>query len=255
MRALGTNEVSERDQYDAVFHMVTAAKGAVEAYTTEHVARTETPEKAAELDDALIAAWTGHPHLRVIDNSSDFDEKLHRTVAEIASFLGEPEPMEIERKFLIKYPDLQLLEDKPNCSRVEMVQTYLKTEADGIEVRVRQRGQNGDFLCYLTEKRRITDVTRAETDRRIDIREYVSLLASADPERRPVRKTRYCLTENNTYYEIDIYPEWSRQAVLEIEMRSEDDEIVMPEGIRVIREITGDMAYTNYEMAKKMPEE
>lgn len=255
MRALGTNEVSERDQYDAVFHMVTAAKGAVEAYTTEHVARTETPEKAAELDDALIAAWTGHPHLRVIDNSSDFDEKLHRTVAEIASFLGEPEPMEIERKYLIRYPDLLWLEDKPNCSKVDMIQTYLNTLPDGTEVRVRQRGQDGNFICYKTEKRRISDVSRVEVDRRIDMKEYVSLLAEADSSRRPVHKTRYCLTENNRYYEIDIYPEWKNQAVMELELKSEDEEVVFPEGIRVIREVTQDRAYTNYEMAAHMPEE
>ena len=70
-----------------------------------------------------------------------------------------------------------------------------------------------------------------------------------------MHKTRYCLTENNRYYEIDIYPEWKKQAILEIELRSEDEEVVLPEGIRVIREVTGDRTYSNYEMAKQMPEE
>ena len=217
--------------------------------------RTETPEQAAALDDKLIAAWTGHPHLRVVDNSTGFDEKLHRVVAEIASFLGEPEPMEIERKFLIKYPDLLRLEDLPNYSKVDMIQTYLKVQSDGTEVRVRQRGQNGNYMCYRTEKRRISDMSRVEVDRRIDIREYVAALMDADPERRPVHKTRYCLAENDLYYEIDIYPEWHKQAILEIELRSEDEEVVMPEGIVVIREVTDDRAYSNYEMAKHMPEE
>ena len=255
MRGLDTNEVAERDQYDAVFHLVTAAKGAEENYNLDNPARTETPEEAVALDDRLIASWTGHPHLRVIDNSTGFDEKLRRTIAEIASFLGEPEPMEIERRYLIKMPDLQLLEDLPNCSRVDMMQTYLRRQPDGTEVRVRQRGQNGNFICYRTEKRRLSDTTRVEVDRRIEMGEYVSLLAEADPERRPVRKTRYCLTENSRYYEIDVYPEWDRQAILEIELRSEDEEVVLPEGIRVIREVTGDPVYTNYEMAKNMPEE
>lgn len=254
MRSLKTNEVAERDRYDAVIHMVTAAKGAPQAYVMSEV-RTETPEQAAALDDKLIAAWTGHPHLRVIDNSTGFDEKLHRVVAEIASFLGEPEPMEIERKFLIRYPDLLRLEELPNCSRVDMVQTYLKDQPDGTEVRVRQRGQNGNYMCYRTEKRRISDISRVEVDRRIDIREYVSALADADPERRPIHKTRYCLAENNLYYEIDIYPEWHKQAILEIELRSEDEEVVMPEGIKVIKEVTDDRAYSNYEMARQMPEE
>ena len=136
-----------------------------------------------------------------------------------------------------------------------MIQTYLAAKPDGTEVRVRQRGQDGNFICYKTEKRRISDMTNVEIDSRINIQEYVSLLAEADPSRRPVHKTRYCLTENNRYYEIDIYPEWKKQAILEIELRSEDEEVVLPEGIRVIREVTGDRTYSNYEMAKQMPEE
>ena len=256
LRSLGTNEVAERDKYDAVFHMVTAAKGALEAYTTaNNEARRETPEEAAALDDKLIACWTGHPHLRVIDNSGDFESKLRRTVAEISAFLGEPEPMEIERRYLIRFPDLLWLEDKPHCSKVDMIQTYLAAKPDGTEVRVRQRGQDGNFICYKTEKRRISDMTNVEIDSRINIQEYVSLLAEADPSRRPVHKTRYCLTENNRYYEIDIYPEWKKKAILAIELRREDEEVVLPEGIRVIREVTGDRTYSNYEMAKQMPEE
>lgn len=256
MRALDTNEVAERDQYDAVIHMVTAAKGALDAYTlSNNAARTETPDQAAAIDDKLIAAWTGHPHLRVIDNSTTFEDKLHRVVAEISSVLGEPEPMEIERKYLIKYPDLLRLEDLPNCNKVEMVQTYLKEQPDGTEARVRQRGQNGNFMFYRTEKRRISDTTRVEVDRRIELNEYISYLADVDPMRRPIRKTRYCLTENNRYYEIDIYPEWNKQAILEIELGSEDENVVLPEGIKVIKEVTGDTAYSNYEMAKAMPQE
>ena len=44
-------------------------------------ARTETPQQAALLDDKLIRAWSGHPHFRVIDNSTDFDEKMNKNKA------------------------------------------------------------------------------------------------------------------------------------------------------------------------------
>ncbi|MBQ3291634.1 MAG: AAA family ATPase [Mogibacterium sp.] len=255
MRALDTNEVEERDQYDGVFHLVTAAKGAIDAYTTAgHAARRETPEQAAALDDKLIAAWTGHPHLRVIDNSTDFEDKLRRLVAEIAALLGEPEPMEIERKYLIKYPDLQALEDKPNCDKVDIIQTYLMSP-EGTEIRVRQRGQNGNYLFYRTEKRRISDVSRVETERRISQKEYLAALVEADPERKPIYKTRYLLTENNRYFEIDIFPGWKKQAIMELELKSEDEKIVMPEGITIIKEVTDDLEYSNYSMAISMPEE
>ena len=95
---LGTNEVALRDSYDAVFHLVTAANGAEAFYTTaNNAARTETPEQARQLDDTLIASWTGHPHLRVIGNEHDFEEKMKELIQEITVFLGEPEPYEIER--------------------------------------------------------------------------------------------------------------------------------------------------------------
>ena len=255
MRALGLHEVEERDQYDAVFHLTTAAKGAMEAYTlSNNGARTETPEEAIRVDDLLISAWTGHPHLRVIDNSTSFEGKLSRLTAEIASFLGEPIPLEIERKYLIRYPDLQKLEEKPNCEKVEIIQTYLNSRGD-TEVRVRQRGRDGRYMYYRTEKSRVSDTARTEIERRISQEEYVGYLMEADPSRRPIRKTRYCLTENNCYYEIDVYPEWEKQAILEVELRTEDQEVVFPEEISVLREVTCDKTYSNHALAAKMPEE
>ena len=255
VRELNGSEVELRDEYDAVFHLVTAAKGALEAYTlSNNKARTETPEQAAALDDALIAAWTGHPHLRVIDNSTSFEKKLEKLLAEIAAFLGEPEPCEIERKYLIRYPDVKKLEEMPNCKRVEIIQTYLKSEP-GSEVRVRQRGSEGHYIYFKTEKRRLTDVSRVEIEQRLTQSEYLSLLMDADPAAHPIRKTRYCLTENNLYFEIDVYPQWTRQAVMEIELRDEAQEIVFPQDIRVIREVTGEEKYSNAKMAYGMPEE
>ena len=50
---LEMSEVDLRDNYDAVFHLVTAAKGAAEFYTTaNNNARTETVEEAAAIDDS-----------------------------------------------------------------------------------------------------------------------------------------------------------------------------------------------------------
>ena len=94
MDYLGMDEVQLRDNYDAVFHLVTAAEGAESFYTlANNQARTETPAQARAIDKRIISAWTGHPHLRVIDNSTDFEGKMQRLIAEIAAFLGEPEPL------------------------------------------------------------------------------------------------------------------------------------------------------------------
>ena len=247
---IGENEVELRDNYDAVFHLVTAAKGAEEYYTTaNNASRTETPEQAAALDDKIINAWTGHPHFRVIDNSSDFDNKIKRLIAEIASFLGEPEPLEIERKFLIEYPDIEWLESVESCEKIEIIQTYIKSDS-GDEVRVRQRGVDGNYIYFQTTKRKITDIKRVETERRLSQKEYLRLLMDADTSRRQIRKTRYCLTYKNQYFEIDVYPFWDDKAIMEIELRDESIPIEFPERISIIKEVTDDEAYKNAQLAK-----
>ena len=249
LESLGTDEIQLRDSYDAVFHLVTAAKGARQFYTlANNEARRETPEQAAALDDKLIAAWTGHPHLRVIDNSTEFEQKLMRLIAEIQGFLGEPEPLEIERKFLIAYPDLHWLESLPNCRRVEIIQTYL-TAREGEELRVRQRGENGSYIYYKTWKRPVTETVRTEIEQRLSQKEYLRLLMDADPAKRPIRKTRYCLSYNNQYFEIDVYPFWTDKAIVEIELSEEGEEIRFPKELKVIREVTGDPKFRNAALA------
>ncbi len=247
---LGYSEVELRDEYDAVFHLVTAAKGAETFYTTaNNAARTETVEQAAALDDKLIAAWTGHPHLRIIDNASDFEDKLKRLITEITSFLGEPEPLEIERKYLIEYPDVAWLESLPNCQRVEIIQTYLKCD-EGEEVRVRQRGAEGNYIYSQTTKRSISGLKRVEIERRLSKDEYLALLMEADTSRRQIRKTRYCLTHENQYFEIDVYPFWTDKAIAEIELCDENAPVNFPKEIKVIREVTEDENYKNAALAR-----
>ena len=255
LRECGTSEVKERDSYDAIFHLVTAAKGKEEFYTlSNNKARTESVSDAKKIDDKIISAWTGHPHFRIIDNSTDFEEKLERLLKEITSFLGEPEPYEIERKFLIKYPNIKELESMPNCTKVEIIQTYL-TSTDDVERRIRARGIDGDYVYYSTEKRKVSNLKRVEVEKRLSQDEYLKLLMDADNNLHAIRKTRYCLSENNQYFEIDIYPEWKNQAIMEIEMSSEDEEIKVPEFIKIIKEVTDDEKYKNHEMARVMPKE
>ncbi len=250
MEILHLNETEMRDTYDAVFHLVTAAKGAEEFYTLgNNKARTETVEEAAAMDDKLISAWTGHPHLRIIDNAKGFEEKMKKLISEIAAFLGEPEPYEIERKFLIEYPDVDLFEKNPNCRRVEIIQTYLASENDE-EVRVRQRGEGGNYIYYKTVKKKVDDIKRIEIENRLSKDEYLTLLMDADTSKKQIRKTRYCLTFENQYFEIDVYPFWNDKAIAEIELSDENAEINFPEYIKVIKEVTDDESYKNASLSK-----
>lgn len=245
------------DDYDAVFHLVTAAKGAAEYYTTENnESRKETPEQAAELDDKTIAAWTGHPHLRIIDNSTCFETKMLRLVTEISSFLGEPEPFEIEKKFLIERPDIELLESLNNCQRVEILQTYLIGSSEEEETRVRQRGDGTSFIFTKTTKRAVTGQRRVELEKKLSMSEYCQEIMNADTRLRPIRKTRYCLSYNDSYLEIDIYPDYMEQldgkCILEVELPSEDTSYSIPDFIRIVEDVTENKKYKNHALAGGM---
>lgn len=174
---------------------------------------------------------------------------MKRLIAEIAAFLGEPEPMEIERKYLIEYPDIAWLESIPNCRRIEIIQTYLRSQ-DGEEVRVRQRGMDGSYVYYKTVKRSISGLKRVEIERRLSKEEYLTLLMDADTSRRQIRKTRYCLTYDNQYFEIDIYPFWQDRAIVEIELSDENAEIRFPKQLKIKAEVTDDETYKNASLAQ-----
>lgn len=252
LERLGLSEVAVRDRYDAVFHLVTAADGAESAYTlSNNAARFENAEQARENDIKTQNAWVGHSHLRIIKNVGSFEDKMQKLLGEIAAFLGEPEPCEIERKFLIERPNLEMLRALPHCQEAEIIQTYLYAE-DGLERRVRQRGLDGSYVFTKTEKRPTGDARkRYETEERIDEREYLQLLTQANPNFQPLHKTRFCVMdrESGHYFEIDIYPREPDLAILEVELASEDEELTIPPAIKVIREVTNDAGYRNHTLA------
>lgn len=250
---LGPEAKEALSSYDAVFHLVTAADGAEEFYTLENnAARSEGLEQARALDQKTQNAWVGHPHLRIIKNEGSFENKLKKLLEEISVVLGEPEPFEIERKYLIEYPDLELLRAMPNCQEVEILQTYLKSSNAKDEVRVRQRGLNGSYVFTRTIKRGSDDPKkRVEIEKRISKDEYLKALMDACPGANSIRKTRFCVLrrESGQYLEIDIYPTSDKYAILEVEFASVDDEVVAPDFIKIIKEVTDDEAYRNINIA------
>ena len=217
-------------------------------YTTDNnSARTETAQEARLLDDRLICAWTGHPHFRMIDSSRDFNAKTDRLLREIKSFLGIPEPIEIERKFLIKYPDTAALDAMPSCKRIDIEQIYISMP-NGENARLRKRGADGSYICFLTKKRDVTPTKRIEIEKRLDGEEYNLLLSSAVSARK-INKTRYCLSFESRYFEIDVFPFWSDKALLEIELLSEDEAFELPPFFEVIKEVTEDKRYSNHSLS------
>lgn len=247
--------------YDAVLHLVTAADGAEKYYqwnnpdvedVGNNAARSESPEEARVKDKKTLDAWIGHPHLRVFDNSTNFDGKIKRVVEEVFALLGEPIPTEIERKFLIKKPTQVQIEALGCVSKTNIIQTYLKSENDKTERRVRQRGTQKDgFTFYYTEKTTIGPGERIENEHKITPNEYISLLTEADINLHQISKIRRCFVFDKKYYEMDFYPFNDEYAILEIELNDINEEINLPP-LEIIKEVTNDDAYKNHSLAKTL---
>ena len=243
------NEDIIRNRYDAVFHLVTAADGAEEHYECpEGTYRSESIEQARELDERLLALWTGTAHLRVIDNSTGFERKLSRLLEEVKAVIGIPKPLEIERKFLIKYPDIELMDSIDTCRRVPVTQAYLDTPEEG-RFRIRRRGEGEDAVYIKTVKRKINDLTHIETEDYISEKEYYGYLEQKKYVHGVISKDRYCIALNSMYYELDVYPFFNDRATLEIELLSEDQPYVLPDFVKVIREVTFEKQYKNKYLA------
>lgn len=249
LKSIRTNEIEAKHRYEGVFHLVTAAIGAEEFYTrSNNKARMETLEQAAEMDRKTLACWVGHPHLRVISNENvDFDGKTNNLMKEVLSLLGEPIPYETERKFLIFKPTITVLKQL-GATKVDIVQTYLKSE-NGVERRIRQRGVDGNYTYYYTEKEKVSSGKRIERERSISQEEYISLLVEADTTKHQIVKERHCFVYKSKYFELDIYPFWDDKAILEIELSDINDPFKIPDSLHVIKEVTEDDDYKNSSLA------
>ena len=165
-----------------------------------------------------------------------------------------PKNLEIERKFLIALPNERLLAAQPGARCDEIVQTYLIADR-GVTARVRARRGASGTVYTATEKRRLSDLTAIEDEREVQEEEYRRLLLRRDPSLRPIEKRRYVIPNGDLLLEIDVYPFWQRQAVLEVELPSEDTPLLLPTYIEVIREVSGDRRYKNVSLAREIPAE
>jgi CYTH domain-containing protein len=106
-------------------------------------------------------------------------------------------------------------------------------------------------MYFMTAKRKVNDLKRVEVEERLTESQYLDLLKEADPEKNPIQKTRYYMTYDNQYFEIDLYPFWDDVAIMEIELDDENDEVRFPKEVEVIREVTGDPSYKNAALAAR----
>ena len=159
---------------------------------------------------------------------------------------------EIERKYLIRYPDIKTLQAQKGVEQWEIVQIYLTVSGPGETRRIRQVVSGGEIKYYKTFKKHLTDLTNEEDEGEIDQLEYIHLCQEQQPGCKPVGKTRYRIPYEGHILEFDIYPFWNDRAILEIELEREDEGAALPEYVRVIRDVSDDVAYKNRQLAENV---
>lgn len=244
------NEMELMASYDMVIHLVTAADGAIEAYTTaNNSARTETPEQAVIADRKTLNSWIGHKNIEIIGNDSSFAEKINNVIKAIYRFLGRPYPIQKQYKYLIDNVDLDKLHDR-HLVKLEIEQFFVEGD-DNENVMIRKTTKDGDSSYNRTVKKD-TDVVseRITTSRVISKREYNDLLSNNVDT--PIRKCRYCFTYNNQYYRLDVFEEPKGLVILETELTNENKEIVIPDFLTVKKDITEDINYRNSNLYRKI---
>ena len=250
-REAGTSPNVLFERYDAVLHLVSAADGAEQYYTiaTNSIRYEKADEEglrlARELDKKVIKAWTGHPHLRVINNHDDFERKMQRVLREISNVLGLPQPVTEERKYIV-----ELTGELPETIDSDILQTYLVSEP-GTEVRLRRRSWSGGKVVNVhNTKKRTSPGEQIETERQVENALYESLLQQADPYRQSISKLRQSFIWKGQYFELDTYRgSLDGLVILETKGIADAEDVNFPPFIRVIKEITGNKEYYNYNLA------
>lgn len=239
-------------RYDAVLHLVTAANGAEQFYTTANNAQryeqanAEGLRIARMLDRKVLDAWSKHPHLHVVDNNSTFEHKLNRVLQEVSQVLELPLPNRVERKYIV-----EVVGDIPESIDSEILQTYLVADP-GCEVRLRRRTSNGQTLNIHTTTKGLASDEQIITERQVSNSLYESLLQQADPYRTAIRKHRRSFIWQGQFFELDTYLEpVSNLIMLETKGMTCHEDIKFPPFLKVIKDVTGDKAYYNHNLALK----
>ena len=204
------------------------------------------------LDKKCIEAWVGHDKLKIIDNSTDFDEKINRLLSEIHFAIGDPLPIEIERKFLIKKPNIEAISKLYPVAVCDIFQFWLtENSLNTDERRVRSYGIDNNYTYYYTVKKQYNE-GRIEIEERISEKEFLRFLPDMKSK---LSKKRYCIAYDSQYIKLDIFDFEQDLAIVEVELSDITNEVNLPEAFEVIKEVTNDENYLNKNIAlRKMLE-
>jgi CYTH domain-containing protein len=171
-----------------------------------------------------------------------------------------PTKLEKERKFLIKFPRswstlAELFDYLVDVKRI--AQTYLKAEEGEQAARVRKtiEGPVGHTktVYHFNQKKPTGDTgVHEETEYEISEKQYNNYLKKANPSKVAVEKTRFVFDYNDQAFELDLFKGHLKGlAIMEIELDDIKDTVEMPPFLKVVKEVTKDKTFSNFNLADK----
>jgi CYTH domain-containing protein len=167
--------------------------------------------------------------------------------------------VEIERKFRLRAAPGAAALAAHGAVAKQIEQVYLRLDPleaggpDWPEVERVRRTLLGDGTTTFrrTTKRRVGAFAFDEVEEAITEADWSAATARADPERRPVRKTRFVVANGPQTLEVDVFEQPAGLVVVEVELASEDEPVDLPAWLGEWREVTGDDRYFNVALARR----
>jgi CYTH domain-containing protein len=174
-------------------------------------------------------------------------------------------PLEIERRYRLARPPSAADLAAHGARSFRLEQVYLLAPPDpgagelpglpappvppgGLRVR-RTEDPDGHVSYRLTRKRHLRSLVREEVEVAIDALAYARWLREADPARRPIRKTRHVVQHGSQQLEIDVFLDPPDLVLVEVELRSEDEPVRLPDWLGEHRDVSADPRYANASLA------
>ena len=163
-------------------------------------------------------------------------------------------PIEIERKYIIRIPSEEKMHSCDGYTVSEIQQIYIES-SPLVTHRVRSRKKYGKTVYTETKKIRIDKMSSYEDEREICESEFNILINKTKQGTSPIIKTRHVFDYFGKTFEVDVYPEWKNTCIMEIELKSKEEEIHFPPFVEILKEVTGNKAFSNASMARSFPSE
>lgn len=146
-----------------------------------------------------------------------------------------------------------MLDNLDSIKRIEQV--YLKPIKGDPAARIRKTVEgfkNKKTYFDINQKKQIGTAVNKEKEKKISEQEYKKFLSHKDPNKKMVSKTRMIFNFKNQVFELDIFKDYLKGLlILEIELEDEKQKVEIPTFLKVIKEVTDDEKFNNFNLSDK----